>query len=271
MLTRDHHLIGIRAKIERTDEHIRNLDSEINALINGDSYALISKPNDDATKRIISITGPEPPLRFAVIAGEIAHQLRSVLDHLVWELVINNKNTPGRYHQYPICDTSKKFKAACDRGYIRGISDSAKAIIESRQPYSNSKDVRRNFLYVLRELNNTDKHKLLVILATNIAKLQKIGISSNTPTNKKENESNNVNIISIYPGIGIQRPTEKGTEILRIEFDKPEPNFKALGKPILQIVFGDFGPMTEQPIIYILSQVREKVVRLIDSFESEIY
>ena len=266
MTARDHPFAGIRAKIERADESIHNLNTEINTLINGDTYTLISILSDDATKRSIRIVGPEPPLRFAVLAGEIVYHLRSSLDHLVRSLVVNNNNIPGRNHQYPICSTPESFKEASDqkRG-LQGISSSAKAIIESRQPYRSTESFERHFLHILQELNNADKHRLLVVLVTRIPGLHRTDYA----TERGRSESDSVNIINFYPWKSVQGLTGNGIEILRIGLDKPEPDLKTMVKPILHIAFGDFGLMTKQPIIYILSQVRDKVVGLIDSFESE--
>jgi hypothetical protein len=37
-----------------------------------------------------------------VILGEIIHDLRSSLDHVVWQLVIANGSLPGYWNQFPI-------------------------------------------------------------------------------------------------------------------------------------------------------------------------
>ena len=266
MVKRDYALAGIAAKIERVDEHINNLDNEIKTFIG--TFQIVSEPNDDATESIIRIVGSEPPLHLAVITGEIIHQLRSSLDHLVWQLVIANKNTPTRQHQFPICDTHEEFKKSCKRGNIKGISTSASSIIESRQPYSKSKDVNKNFLHILREIDNSDKHRLLTFLVTKgFSRELKIG-SVKSP---KINNSNPITITGISPPNKDQRISDEGAESLRIQFDKPEPNVNVTGKPIIKIVFGDLGEMTDQQILYIVQQLRKKVYGLINSFQSEFH
>lgn len=112
-------LDGVLQKIERADEHIKNLNDEIGTFIE-DNYRIVSKPDDDATTSIITVVGPDPPLRFSVIVGEIIHQLRSSLDHVIWQLVLANGKVPTRYHQFPICDSVEKFKKARKRGNIKG-------------------------------------------------------------------------------------------------------------------------------------------------------
>ncbi len=266
MVKRDHALAGIEAKIERADEHINILKKEIKTLI--DTFQIVSDPNDDATESILRIVGSEPPLRLAIITGEIVHQLRSSLDHLVWQLVIANKNTPTRQHQFPICDTRKDFESACERDNIKGISSSAKSIIESRQPYSKSKDVNKNFLHVLREIDNSDKHRLLTFLvAKGVPRELKIG----TVKSLKKKNSDPITIIDISLPSKAQRISDEGAETLRLQFDKPEPNVNVTGKPIIKIVFGDLGEMTDQQILYIIQQLRKKVYDLINSFQSEFH
>jgi hypothetical protein len=261
-----HPLDGICAKIQRADEHIRNLNADINSLIGGDTYRLVSEPDTDPRECILSVVGPEPPRRLSAIAGEVIHQLRSSLDHLVWQLVIANKKTPNRSHQFPICHTPEKFKEACDRGRIEGIAASARSLIEARQPYKNSKDIKRHFLYVLREMDDTDKHRLLNLVVAR-AIPRELSIGGKEPGTGKNGDP--IELVGISPPKGPQGPTEQGTEVLRLRFGKPEPDVKVTGKPIVQIVFGDLGPITEQPVIDIVLQLRNKVVGLINSFSGE--
>lgn len=260
-----HPLDGILAKIQRADEHIKNLNAEINTLIGSDIYRFVSEPDSDPRECILRVEGPEPPMRLAVIAGEVVHQLRSSLDHLVCQLVIENKKPVNRTHQFPICDTPEKFKAARDGGKIRGISASARSLIEARQPYNQTKDIKRNFLYILREMDDADKHRLLTLVVAR-AVPRELAIGRETVAGKKGDP---ITVVGISPPKGPQRPTEQGTEVLRFQFGEPEPDVKVTGKPVIQIAFGDLGPMTERPVIDIVQQLRDKTVRLINAFSSE--
>jgi len=262
-----HPLDGIWAKIQRADEHIKNLNAEINALIGSDAYRLVGEPDTDPRQCIVRAVGPEPPLRLSVIVGEIVHQLRSSLDHLVCQLVRENKKSVNRAHQFPICDTPKEFEAACNRGRIKGISGSARSLIEARQPYRQSEDIKRNFLYVLREIDDADKHRLLTLVIATTNSFQ-LGIGGGEPTAGKKGDP--INIVGASPPTSPpQRPTEQGTEVLRLYFGEPEPDVKVAGKAVVEIMFGDLGPMTEQPVIYVVQQLRDKTVRLLDAFRGE--
>lgn len=261
-----HSLDGIIRKIQRADEHIRDLNARINALIEGDAYRLASEPDTDPREHILKAFGPEPPPEFAIIAGEAIHQLRTSLDHLVWQLVVAAGGTPTHWHAFPICATRKGFESACERGVVKGISESAFARIESRQPYHTGQDTRRNFLEVLRVLNNHDKHRSM-ILVTAAAHQRDITIGS-TGASEGE-EKRNITLVSISPPTGPKRPTEEGAELLRFTFEEPEPDVELKGKPIVQIMFGEPEGIAEQPVSFILQQIRDRVASLIEGFRVE--
>jgi hypothetical protein len=94
---------------------------------NGLGYAFIARGD------------PNPPLRFAVLAGEIIHHLRSTLDHLIHVLVMKNAKTPTRRHQFPICATSKAFQDARTRGLIEGVGATAERVRRSGRRYEKAR------------------------------------------------------------------------------------------------------------------------------------
>jgi hypothetical protein len=253
-----HPLDGIRAKIQRADEHIKNLNAEITAFLNGDAYRVITERDADARQTTFSIAGPEPPLRFGVIAGEIVHQLRSSLDHLIRALVIENNQPPTDRHQFPIFTTLEKYEAAIKGGRIQGVSGSADAKIQALQPYNDPNTVDAHALRVLQDLNNTDKHRLLIVM-TAVASLGEITIDA-------DHDVADVRLSEPYWPL---RPTEHGTKAFTISFGQPEPGVHMTGKPSIQIAFDEFGPFREQPVIERLQELRDRVVWAINPFASE--
>ncbi len=195
-----HPLDGIRGKIQRADEHIRNLNAEITAFLSENSYSTTSEPDHDARESVLRVVGPEPPLRFSVTAGEIIHQLRSSLDHLVWQLVLQNGKIPTQEHQFPICSTLDKYENSRKRGRTKGVSASAAALIQGCQPYHKGKDFERHPLWVLREMDDTDKHRLLVVVGA-VASLREVAVGS---------EQGDLEIIGLSPPKWPARPTEDG-------------------------------------------------------------
>lgn len=268
-----HPLDGIIAKIERADEHIKNLNTEIGDFIR-DNYEIVSKVDDDPRESVISVIGPDPPLRFAVITGEIVHQLRSSLDHLVCQLFTANKKKPaGRKLQFPICDTHSRYKEACRRGQIKGISGKAAYLIKECQPYhyvERGESIEGNKFRILREMDDADKHRLMMIVIANTGGPDPTELKIGGGT---QDDTSPINIVGISPPKSPQRPTKEGTELFRMQFGEPQPDVQITGKPSIQIAFGDCGPalmvLAKYPVIQVVQQLGEKVAVLINSFGRE--
>jgi hypothetical protein len=161
-------LASCRAKIERAEESIQNLNREITAFLvaNPKPYRMVREfRNDGRQYAFIAFGNPVVPARFAVIAGEIVHHLRSSLDHLLCALVVNNGGSPTRQHQFPIYTSPKAFDEACSRGLIRGVADSAEKLIRSVQPYT-SETPDDTVLHVIQQFDNFDKHQRLLVVNT---------------------------------------------------------------------------------------------------------
>jgi len=257
-----HPLDGIWEKIKRADEHIKNLDLDITSFLQSDIYKIVGYPQSETREHVLRVMGPPPPLRFSVIAGEVIHQCRSALDHLIWQLVLANQGTPDRRHEFPICETTGKFKEACDRRKIKGISSIAARIIESIQPYNNPKGFEWHPLWVLHSMDITDKHKLLmVVIATASLSGQMLSIDPG---------QSNVNILGFSEPKWPSRPTEDGTEIFRIRLGEPAPQMNVDVKPAIQVAFEEYGPLREQPVLHCIKQLRDVTVGMILKFTGEL-
>src|ERR1700759_789299 len=101
-----------------------------------------------------------PPLHFGVILGDFLHNLRGVLDHIIWQPVVLNGHEPTRGNAFPICDTCGDFDKAVDRNLV-GLTDDQKALVAEYQPYRLGDDAPFHVLAVLRDLSNTDKHRFV--------------------------------------------------------------------------------------------------------------
>src|ERR1700724_711353 len=80
-------LAGVYEKLKRADESIQNLNSEIVAFLDERPEGGFSDDKQKAAKQLAEFhTKRVVPLRFGVIAGEVAHHLRSSLEHIAWLL-----------------------------------------------------------------------------------------------------------------------------------------------------------------------------------------
>src|SRR4051812_31087193 len=76
---------GIYEKLNRAEQSILNLDDEIKDFLKNGQYPVIPSPDEEMWQEAVNYHRSQViPLRFSVLAGEIIHHFRSVLDHIVW-------------------------------------------------------------------------------------------------------------------------------------------------------------------------------------------
>jgi hypothetical protein len=152
-------LHGVRLKIERAKKHIQVLDAEIGTFCNTQAYVLGVKEKPEIEYVTLYIAEIRPiPDEIPLILGDAVHNLRSALDHLIWQLVEAGGGTPNRDTYFPICQTPEKYTAAISKGKIKMMRPGAEKIICAVQPYT----AGDNPLWYLHKLDIADKHRLLV-------------------------------------------------------------------------------------------------------------
>jgi hypothetical protein len=167
MLTTEQ-LAGAYAKLERADENIRNLKVEISAFLQEhpagglpeDKNKALDEWVDFHAKRVV-------PPRFGILAGEIAHHLRSSFDHVMWQLSTESyRRSNERDITFPIFTErpTTKNKITSYQRKVQGIT-SAEALqfIESIQPY-NAGNPLDDPLAIIHDLNRVDKHQEIVLV-----------------------------------------------------------------------------------------------------------
>ncbi len=106
--------------------------------------------------------------RWGVLLGDAIHNLRSALDHVIWQLVVLNGEEPGAHNQWPLCRSREGYLKPRKKGgvsvretFLRGVAKDARAIIDRLQPYRAGPDLDRHFLSSLAPLSNADKHRVI--------------------------------------------------------------------------------------------------------------
>ena len=161
------------SKVARSFELLNALEGEVR----GAAYlnpAFIAEDFKPESSEYVWSTGPAFQLPFSgtdlgVRLGEIVHNLHSVLDQLVWELVEANGGTPLFTHAFPLCDTEGEWMRRVVRrrrdddrpSLLKDVDPQAVAFIEWLQPYQAGDKAQSHPLSQLRWLSNTDKHKVL--------------------------------------------------------------------------------------------------------------
>lgn len=169
-------LVGIRERLLWAQKHIALLNKEIAAFVESGAYSIAVEFQEDPPRYEAKAMLKEQRAfdrTLSLVLGDIVHNLRSILDHLAWVLVLVSGNNPSDTHprtQFPLYTDR-----LTDKGTLRdvtihpGINDQARAIVEWAQPYTRSDDPTRHPLSILNELSNIDKHRWVQLTAGKFA------------------------------------------------------------------------------------------------------
>jgi hypothetical protein len=107
-----------------------------------------------------------PDHMFAILAGEIAHHLRSALDYAIGELITVHTGRPPKsdyQFEFPIFDDARKFRKTKERKRD-GIPSGAETFLEAAQPYHILNRGGYSSLWYLHRINIEDKHRALHLM-----------------------------------------------------------------------------------------------------------
>ena len=165
-------LEAVDAKVERSRSQLRRLKGDAADFCRERSRLIL--PEQCGDNRLWVYRGGEAslPVRWSVRAGEFAHNLRSALDQLVWQLSAahgacagrhGDTSCPGRHNEFPIRtrqDPGRMDVQLC------GVGPAAREYIESVQPPRRFRELHAlngnrvgTGLGMLRDLCNQDKHQ----------------------------------------------------------------------------------------------------------------
>ena len=153
-------LVGVNAKIYRAQTSLLALESEISRYCT-DRVDKVRKevPNSEYGVAFPQNQPSDIPIDWSVMVGEICYNLRSSLDHLIWQLVIDNEQNPTRRNQFPIVyDQTKYDEVVEDR--LSGVGDRARDLIRAVQPFQENGNTG-SYLSTLNNICNIDKHRHL--------------------------------------------------------------------------------------------------------------
>jgi hypothetical protein len=263
-------------KVDRAKEHIYNINDQIVAgkikidprSIRAKHHVKLAHSGAIATNEILfHIVGSAPavPLIFSILAGETVYQLRSALDHLVYQLVtVHMKKPPSFNSAFPVVGkgrmTKHGWRSAADEymaqtGRLKQeVSGAAETFINQLQPFHRGDAYHGDPLWMLNELNNTDKHRVLNLTVH--------GISSYS-----------VNVISRGERFDAvftpATPFEDGAELGRMRLQDgriAEREVSVDGDLVIQAAFHEISGRRNVPIIPLLTHLADYVDRVIKAF-----
>lgn len=174
-------LTSAQRKLKRGIEHLQTLCRETDAFEDGKAYLFESerelRSEQEAVYRCFAVPRKAMPHHWPLLAGEAIQNLRSALDHLVYEKSGGNRRT-----QFPIFTDPCEFQVLAPRK-MKGVSEAVRAMIEEAQPYRNTpEDAAYDQLAQLSSLSNLDKHRVLTSFVSAVTH-EGVGVPEGTDLN----------------------------------------------------------------------------------------
>lgn len=254
-----HPLDSARGKVTRAMQHATYLTQQCVAFSEENPWRFVDRFVPEEDRHLIFVEGRKPPLYLGMILGEVVHDLRSAMDHLAWQLALQQSGEEALAErgvamaiQFPIRDSRGEFDRHRALRYF-----SAKTVerIESFQPYHHDPDVLSP-LAVVRDLSNTDKHQAL------------------TPSGGRLSIADMVlRAPSMIPGDGMEvlQPGDTIVDTERPVLGIRLPSEAQVQIDALPVTVGFFVAKAARDVSFVLPQTIEEVcrmvVRVVDGFE----
>lgn len=206
---------GIRAKLDRAELYLESSRAELRRWNKAHAGAIVGEIHEHGQTHIYRPSYvPNLADDWSCIIGDCLHNMRAALDHLAWQLVIASGRTPTPTTSFPIRNAS----GGAD--ILPYITASIRAEVEAVQPYHAGKQANRQWLSVLKHLDDVDKHRTLVVIATVVGGLGVRGESQGVVTL-------------------LRRRLKLGQPVARITYPVPEPQVDPNVHFLLDVAFGE--------------------------------
>lgn len=164
-------LSGVDTKLSNASRHLVDLQTLVDNVFQQDNYTVTREvkegPPLEYIYRVNSV--PEVPREWGARVGDILHNVRSALDHLAWQLVLDDGGSPSRHTYFPIC--TREFTEGGGLSILTKVQLRRADLIEAVnhvQPYrwiGGDARPEDHPLKVLDQLAQHDKHRLLLATA----------------------------------------------------------------------------------------------------------
>jgi hypothetical protein len=172
----NHALDGAQLKFDWASKNLDLLHDEIRGLVNKDTHGVLDKYDPKHGEYVRYILGEDPPPRWSLLIGDVAHNFRSCLDHIAWQLAIARSPTgkPEDYWEnvgqiaFPIFKSRSKYRGQPNRKPAKqpvwrldGVLQPHGRQMRKCQPYMRRDAPESHPLWLLHGLSNIDKHRVL--------------------------------------------------------------------------------------------------------------
>ncbi|MFZ1085961.1 MAG: hypothetical protein WAN35_13430 [Terracidiphilus sp.] len=269
-------ILDLLVKVDRANKHLVDLQlASANFFHPPNPYETISEDNAQTGERTFYLRiHKEIPSEFPALIGDIAHNLRSALDHLAWHLVqispVVPKAKDGSIY-FPIFEDASEYRNGKMRK-IQGMSDAAIQTIDDIKPYGRldksnpTAGIGNLALYWLNALDIQDKHRLLIPTW--------VAAPGHSLTKSKRAEVANV-LRAVFgsedaPVIGpslipSNLPLEDGSKLCTLPISEVDDDMKFR----FQIAFGEPASMRGKEIVSTLNNMHRIVKEIMFDFDSK--
>ncbi len=155
-------------KLGWAQKHLSSLQFLIEGFVHTKPCTFIREDNVENQWSVLRIKLPDVPDCISLTAGDIVHNMRSSLDHLVWSLA----NRPGgHFHKtaFPIIETNNKGERDRFDSQTEGVTPpEAVTEIDALQPYHRGASYQAHPLWRLHRMDIIDKHRRIPTQGTDL-------------------------------------------------------------------------------------------------------
>lgn len=247
-------------KLQRAEDHINNLNTQIIAFLAMKPFQLVLQCRPHAGQAALRTKTKIPiPPEFSAIIGDVVHNLRSALDLTIYQMAVGKAPKPDKI-QFPFDwgDSAETFATACKKGQVEFAGKKVVEQIEVLKPSKTGNPV----LFSVHALNIHDKHRLLV-LTRNIPNFVG-GKSANIDAFFAQFGMN----ISQGATIRLAAPENEDLFTFNCAFEgqTPENDFEQETDldPTFTISFSDGQPIVKREVVESLIECTKEVRRAVD-------
>ncbi len=236
-----------RLKVKRANKHISDLHEMLSEFAKSDFYKLTSETNVQRGINFLrfDIDKSGFPLEdAALIMGDALHNMRSSLDLLYYQIVLN----PTNWTRFPIFasrdELINKLNSAVKQKQITVSIQNY--IFDNIKPYKGGNP----FLWGLHDLNITDKHQIIIPV---IKLMMFSGIHLEDENNEPIGDNDYI--------------ADESCSLRLRDADDREVVIKDKGRSGVTILFNKGISFEVDPVVPTLKRISEEVKRTVDEFE----
>jgi hypothetical protein len=293
------------AKVERAKSQINDLDIAIKSFFATARHEIVSECYPEVGEEIWRFKlSDKLPNDLSVRTGEILHNLRSSLDQMLAEVVVRISERSESKVGFPFGIDFGKFETALEEQ--KKLPPDAVQMIRNLRPYKGGDPL----LWLLHATNNRDKHRMGLV-PVNLRTVGAVSYLSvwygqvlvlgsrggqNLAVEKRFSDVDYIRLAGLgrawgMYGLSVLDPIS-GLPVVsdhgnRISFENlgpgtaeetfefltatPGTKFKTDFEPSFDVAFGNVGAFEREPIVHILSNLRDLIERILQTFERRFF